>query len=224
MPKRVRPEQYKGWPEDKRANYIRLFSLQERLRVHIKMAQELAKRNYQLKYNTDPRKTNPIRIANRPDDHLRRYREEQWPEIRGYLKYICEEIDEIKRAYRGGRHPEWYKSILMAENLAHQILEKMESIQIQLIVTLRNNISIKESNQAVIGETAKVLILARDLRETLLFVPLDQAKVGLDDYGFEAVIDLSPKEDLPQEDQNQHTIDLTQMEIWQRSQAKNKRG
>jgi hypothetical protein len=213
--KRVRPEQYKGWPEDKRENYIRLFSLQERLRAHLKMAQELAVRNYRLKYDTNPRKTNPIRIASRPDDYLRRYREDQWPEIRGYLKHISQEIQIIKAAYKGGRHPKWYEAIGMVENLAGQILDKMEMIQVQLIVTLRSNghQSIKESNQAIIDETAKVLILARDLREILLFVPLDRAKIGLDDYGFEAILDLSKP----------HIMDLST--IWQhQSRAKNKRG
>lgn len=221
MPRKVQPKEYKGWPEDKRANYIRLFSLQERLRVHIKMAQELAKRNYYLRYETSARKTQPIRIVNRPDDHLRRYREEQWPEIREYLKYVCEEIDEIKTAYKGGRPPEWYKSLLMADSLADQILDKMESIQIQLIVTLKSNISLKESNQAIIDETARVLILARDLREVLTFVPLDRSRPGLDEYGFEAIIDLSAKEDLPQE---QPYMDLSQLQIWQQSRQKNKRG
>lgn len=184
------------------------------------MAQELAKRNYQLKYevpgrgNTPPRKTQPIpiRIANRPDDHLRRYREEQWPEIREYLKYVCEEIDEIKTAYKGGRHPEWYKSILMVESLAEQILDKMESIQVQLIVTLKSNISIKESNQSIIEETRKVLILARDLREVLTFVPLDRSKPGLDEYGFEAIIDLT----------EQHYLDLSN--IWETQRKTTKRG
>lgn len=216
IPKRERPERYTGWPEDKRENYIRLFSLQERLRAHLKMAQELAVRNYRLKYDTNPRKTNPIRIAGRPDDHLRRYREEQWPEIREYLKHISEEIDEIKRAYKAGRYPKWYDALVMAEGLVEQILDKMEMIQIQLIVHLRKNgqQAIKESNETIINETAKVLILARDMREVLLSVPLDRAKIGLDQYGFEAIIDLS----------TQHYLDLTQI-LWQhRSQQKKKLG
>lgn len=213
-PKRVRPEQYKGWPEDKRENYIRLFSLQERLRAHLKMAQELAVRNYRLKYEvpTNPRKTNPIRIAGRPDDYLRRYREDQWPEIKQYLKHIGDEIQNIKAAYKGGRPPKWYEQIVMAETLAERILNKMELIQVQLIYTLQSNSPIKESNQAVIDETAKVLILARDLREVLTFVPLDRARIGLDKYGFEAIIDLSKP----------HFMDLSQ--IWHRNQAKKKQG
>ena len=73
MPRKVQPKEYKSWPEQTRPHYIRLFSLQERLRAHLKMAQELAVRNYRLKYDTNPRKTNPIRIVGRQDDYLRRY-------------------------------------------------------------------------------------------------------------------------------------------------------
>lgn len=204
MPRKVQPTEYKGWPEQTRPHYIRLFSLQERMRVHLKMAQELARRNYYLNYDTPPRKTQPIRIAGRRDDHLRKYREDQWPEIKHYLKHICDEIDEIKAAYKGGRHPKWYESILMVENLAGQILEKMEMIQVQLIVTLRSGSqSVKESNETIIKETAKVLIMARDLREVLTFVPLDRSKPGEDEYGFEAIIDLSKP----------HIMDLSA--IWQ---------
>lgn len=214
MPKRVKLTQYAGWPPSIRENYIRLFSLQERMRAHLKMAQELARRNYNLKYNLDPRKTNPIRLAGRPDDHLRRYREDQWPEIKYYLHEIDGEMQEIKSAYRGGRYPKWYESILMAEKIAGQILDKMEMIQAQLIITLRGNgQAIKEINQTIIDETAQVLILARDLREVLLFVPLDQAKIGLDKYGFEAILDLSKP----------HIMDLTL--LWQNQHRKTtKRG
>lgn len=202
------------WPEQTREHYIRLFSLQERLRVHLKMAQELAKRNYYLKYDTNPRKTNPLRIAGRQDDYLRKYREDQWPDIKLYLKYMGDEIRTIKSAYKGGRPPKWYEQISMVETLTEQILEKMELIQVQLIVTLRSNgLSIKESNKAIIEETAKALILARDLREVLLFVPLDRAKIGVDEFGFEAIL-----ENLTEP----FIMDLTT--LWQQSRAKNKRG
>lgn len=213
MPKRDRSERYASWPPEIRENYIRLFSLQERMRAHLKMAQELARRNYQLKYNLDPRKTQPIRLANRPDDYLRRYREDQWPEIKYYLHDMDEEIQEIKSAYKGGRYPKWYESILMTEKIAGQILDKMEMIQAQLIITLRGNgQAIKEINQTIIDETAQVLILARDLREVLTFVPLDQAKIGLDKYGFEAILDLAKP----------HIMDLSI--LWQNQHRKTKRG
>lgn len=214
MSREVRTDRLKAWPEQVRPNYIRLFSLQERLRVHLKMAQELAKRNYYLKYDTKPRKTNPMFIAGRQDDYLRKYREDQWPEIKHYLKHISGEIKQIKSAYRGGRPPKWYEQIAMVETLTEQILEKMELIQVQLIVTLRSNgLSIKESNRAIIEETAKVLIIARDLREVLLFVPLDQSKIGLDEYGFEAILDLATK---------QHYLDFST--LWHQSRAKKNRG
>lgn len=210
----ARASEWRKWPEQTREHYIRLFSLQERMRAHLKMAQELAIRNYRLKYDSNPRKTSPIRIAGRQDDYLRRYREDQWPEIKQYLKHINEEIQEIKAVYKGGRPPKWYQQIAMVDILAERIFGKMELIQVQLIYTLQVSSPIKESNQAIIDETAKVLIIARDLREVLLFVPLDRAKIGLDEYGFEAILDLS----------KQHYLDLTQIQLWQRSQQKKTRG
>lgn len=179
------------------------------------MAQQLALKNYQLYHDGNPRKTQPIRIAGRYEDYLKKYREDQWPEIKFYLLRMRQEIQDIKAAYKGGRPPKWYESISMVETLAEQIWEKMELIQIHLILTLQgNNQALRESNKVIIDETARVLIIARDIREVLLFVPLDRAKIGLDKYGFEAIINLALEQ--------QHYLDLTP--IWQRSQSKTKKG
>lgn len=222
----ARTSEWQPWPTETRPHYIKLFALQERLRAHLKMAQQLALKNYRVKHpDSSPRKTNPIRIVSRQDDYLKKYREDQWPEIKHYLLRMHLEIKEIKKAYKGGRPPKWHDQIVMVETLTEQILEKMEMIQANLIITFQGQgQTIKEINKSIIAGTARVLIIARDLREVLLFVPLDRAKVSLDEYGFEAIVDLSPKEDLPEEDQEQHTIDFTQMEIWQQSQQHKKRG
>lgn len=211
----ARPSEWQSWPEQARPHYIKLFALQERLRAHLKMAQQLALKNYQLNYPENARKTQPIRIAGRYEDYLKKYREDQWPEIKFYLLRMRQEIQDIRAAYKGGRPPKWYESISMVETLAEEIWEKMELIQIHLILTLQgNNQALRESNKVIIDETARVLIIARDIREVLLFVPLDRAKIGLDKYGFEAIIDLS----------EQHYLDLTQIQLWQRSQQKKTRG
>lgn len=210
----ARLSEWRRWPEQTRPHYIKLFALQERLRAHLKMAQQLALKNYESKHSDgNPRKTNPIRIVSRQDDYLRKYREDQWPEIKYYLSLMRQEIQEIKSAYKGGRPPKWYEGILMAETLTEQVWEKMEMIQAHLIITLQSSQAIKESNKSIIDETAKVLILARDLREVMLFVPLDQAKIGLDKYGFEAILDLSKP----------HIMDLTQI-LWHRSQQNKNKG
>lgn len=216
MSRDTRIDRLKTWPIEVRPHYIRLFSLQERLRAHLKMAQQLARKNYESKHSDgSPRKSGSIRIVSRSDDYLKKYREDQWPDIKHYLSRMRQEIQEIKTAYKGGRPPKWHEQIAMVETLTEQILEKMEMIQAHLIITLRSSPTIKESNLAIINETAKVIIMARDLREVLTFVPLDQAKVGHDDYGFEAIIDLT----------EQHTIDFTKMTIWHQNQNKtNKRG
>lgn len=206
MPKRKRLDEYKAWPEQTRPHYIRLFAQQERLRAHLKMAQQLARKNYESRHSDgSPRKSGSLRIVSRSDDYLKKYREDQWPDIKHYLSHMRQEIQEIKAAYKGGRPPKWYEQIAMVETLTEQILEKMEMIQAHLIITLRSSPSVKESNLAIINETAKVIIMARDLREVLTFVPLDQAKIGNDDFGFEAIIDLT----------EQHTIDFTKMHLWQ---------
>lgn len=169
------------------------------------MAQQLALKNYESKHSDgNPRKSQPLRIVSRQDDYLKKYREDQWPDIKLYLSHMRAEIFEIKNTYKLGRPPKWHDSISMAETLTEQISEKMEMIQAHLIITLQGNSQVlKESNKAIIDETAKVLILARDLREVLLFFPLDRAKIGLDKYGFEAIIDLT----------EQPYMDLS--EIWQ---------
>lgn len=212
-PKRERPDKTKAWPEQARPNYLKLFGLQERLRAHLKMAQQLALKSYQLNYPENPRKTNPIRIAGRYEDYLKKYREDQWPEIKFYLLRMRQEIQAIKAAYKGGRPPKWYEAITGIETLTEQIWEKMELIQAHLIITLKdNNQALKASNQVIIEETAGVLGIAYNIREALLSVPLDRAKIGLDKYGFEAIIDLS----------EQHYLDLTP--IWQQSRQKKTRG
>jgi hypothetical protein len=215
MSREARIDRFKAWPDQARPHYIRLFSLQERLRAHLKMAQQLALKNYEVKHSDgNPRKSQPLRIVSRQDDYLRKYREDQWPEIKYYLGLMRREIEEIKSAYKGGRRPKWYESISMAETLTDQIWEKMEMIQAHLIITLQSSPALKQSNKSIIDETAKVLILARDLREVLLFLKLGQSKIGLDKYGFEAIVDLS----------EQHTIDFTKMQIWQTQNKNNRRG
>lgn len=229
-PERIRPGDWVPWPEQARYHYIKLFALQERLRAHLKMAQQLALKNYYLKFPENPRKTQPIRIASSLQaDYLKLYREDQWPDIKHYLLRMRQEIKQIKKAYKTGRPPKWYERIVGSEakeaagqrveeivgveTLTEQIWEKMELIQAHLIITLQgDNQSLRASNQVIIEETAKVLEIARDIREELLFVPLDHSRIGLDKYGFEAILDLSQP----------YTMDLSK--IWQRSQAKNKRG
>lgn len=209
----ARLSEWQRWPEQTRQNYIKLFALQERLRAHLKMAQQLALKSYQVNYPGNPRKTNPIRIPGRHEDYLKKYREDQWPEIKFYLLRMRQEIQAIKAAYKGGRPPKWYEQIAGVETLTEQIWEKMELIQAHLIITLKdNNQALRASNQVIIEETAGLLGIARDIREALLFVPLDRAKIGLDKYGFEAIIDLSV----------QHYLDLTP--IWQQSRQKKNRG
>lgn len=225
----ARTSEWQPWPTETRSHYIKLFALQERLRAHLKMAQQLALKNYQLNYPESARKTQPIRIVGRYEDYLKKYREDQWPDIRHYLQHMRQEIGRIKAVYKIGRPPKWYERIAGAEakevagqiveeiigieTLTEQIWEKMQLIQAHLIITLQgDNQSLRASNQVIIEETAGVLEIARDIREALLFFPLDRAKVGLDKYGFEAIIDLSKP----------YTLDLTS--IWQRSQQHEKQG
>ena len=237
MSREIRTDRIKPWPEETRPHYIRLFSLQERLRAHLMLAQQLAEKNYQSKHSGgNPRKTNPLLLANRQNDYLRKYREDQWPDIKHYLTYMRREIREIKKAYKGGRPPKWYEVIIGStveeidgvktqeligvENLTEQILEKMELIQVHLILTLRdNNQSIKQSSQAIIDETVAVLKTAWTIREELLFFRPDRTMLGRDKDQFEAVLE-SPTPEQP--DEEQHFMDLTP--IWQTQTKNNKRG
>ena len=232
--KQIRTWEWQDWPKETRPHYIRLFSLQERLRAHLKMAHQLALKNYQSKHSGgNPRKTNPILLANRQDDYLKKYREDQWPDIKHYLTHMRQEIKEIKKSYKGGSPPKWYQVIIGSsktkkkvkkfvgvENLTEQIWEKMELIQVHLILTLRdNNQAIKESNQAIIDETVEVLETAWSIREELLFFRPDQTTPGRDKDQFEAILE-SPHRGQP--DQEQPFMDLST--IWQSQQHKKTRG
>lgn len=220
MPKRERPDLSKDWPAQTRKHYIKLFSLQERLRARLKLAQELAVHNLETKFpGTNPRKTNPIPIVGKqqPGDYLKKYIDEQLPHIRYYLSRMQGEIEQIKRAFASGRHPNWYKQALKVEDLTVTIWEKMDDIQVHLLLTLKGDYrAIRESNKVVIDETRTAIETALQIRKELDLLRPGDTTIGLDEFGiYEIIIDLAP--------QPQHYLDLTQL-LWHRSQQKKKLG
>lgn len=244
MAKRERPDLSKAWPEQTRPHYIKLFSLQERLRARIKLAQELAVHNLEVKYPGNIRKTNPIPVVGKqqPKDYLKEYLDEQLPYIRYYLSRMQGEIEQIKKAYRGGRPPKWSEIItgspikvvdgvktqefIGVENLAVQIWEKMDDIQVHLLLTLKGDSqAIKESNQVIIDETKKVIKTASKIRTELLFLRPTQTILGSDEFGiYDVIIDqIEPGADEQvQDEQQQHFIDLTTIPTWQQDLHKKK--
>lgn len=216
-----RPSEWQDWPAQTREHYKKLFTLQEYLRAHLMLAQELARRNYNLK---QPRKTKPIPIRVIPgppaagkqqENYLRRYLDEKLPDVQSYLISMRQQIKPIKEAFTSGRHPKWYKQILRVEKLTLNIWEKMEMIQANLIVTLRGEgETIKKINEVIIEETAGALEDALRIREALLFFRPNHTIPGVDDFGIEAILEA------PRQQPEQHFMDLTP--IWHRSQQHKK--
>lgn len=222
MPKRERPDLSKDWPEQTRPHYKKLFDLQERLRARLKLAQELAVHNLVVKYpSLNLRKTNPIPIPGKqPENHLKKYQEEELPYIRYYLSRMQGEIEQIKRAFTTGKRPNWYKQIMKVEDLTVEIWEAMDDIQVHLLLTLRGDSrAIKKSNEIIIEEMKIVIKTALKIKDELLFIRPDQTIIGLDEYGiFDTIIPLAP------EPEEQHFIDLTTTAVWQQDQHRKKRG
>lgn len=176
------------------------------------LAQELALRNYRLKYNRNPRKSGPIPIAGKQDNHLKEYQAEQLPRVRKNLTLMLKEIDEIKKAFTSTRHPNWYKQTLTVEDLTGQIWKKMNAIEINLILT--ENYPIKESNESIIEQTKQALEIAWDIKRELLFFRLDRISFSLDEFGiFEIIVDESPKEEPPTPEQPYMDLSL----LWHQS-------
>lgn len=228
--KQVRKWEWQDWPEQTLPHYKNLFDLQERLRARLKLAQELAVHNLEMKYpSLDPRKTSPIPIPGKqPEDYLDKYKTEQLPYIRYYLSRMQGEIEQIKRAFTSGRRPNWYKQTLLVEELAVKIWKKMDDIEVHLILTLKGDSrALKKSNEVVIDETKLVIETARQIRTELTFLLPDQTAVGPDEFGiFDTIIDSAPLPpfDTAQDAEQPHFMDLTTTAIWQQDQHRKKRG
>lgn len=222
MPKRERPDKARDWPEQTREHYIKLFDLQERLRARLKLAQQLAVHNLEIKYpNLNPRKSSPIPIAGKqPEDYLEKYKTEQLPYIRYYLSRMQGEIEQIKRAFTSGRRPNWYKQTLEVEKLAVKVWKKMDDIEVHLILTLKgDNRALKKSNEVVIEQTKLVIETAENIRKELLFLRPGQTTIGPDKFRiYDTIIDLAPEPEEPT------FMDLTTASIWQQDQHRKKLG
>lgn len=214
-----RKTEWQPWPVETRPHYISLFLFQEHMRAHLKLAQELAVQNYRLKYGGNPRKTNPMRIVGRQDDHLKEYQAEQLPKVRRNLTRMQNEIDGIKSAFTSTKHPKWYKQTLEVEKLTGRIWKKMNAIEVNLILT--ESYPIKKSNESIIEETRQALEIAWDIRKKLLFFRPDQIAFGLDDFGiYEIIIDLAEQPEPEPESEEQYSIDLTTTTLWQQDHKK----
>lgn len=161
--------QVKPWPTAARPHYIRLFSLGERLRVHLKVAQELADAKRLISYR------------------------KQLCEPDGVLKNIYElialmqiEIGEARAIYEvgetGGRPPKWFEIIKEVSRLTDHIKGKMLLIEHDLKYQL---------DVAVIKKTSEAGVSAYKIRESLLSLRLDQSDIELDKHGLEVIVDQS---------------------------------
>lgn len=167
------------WPSEARGYYIKFFRLQERLRAHLKMAQEVArqKRLISLKKElTDPEAT----LSNIYD---------LLPAMQDTLEGIAairkKQIDAVMASgnTRTGRHPNWFVLTLELTSLTRDIAEIMP-----LIVLDAGRLQ----DVGAITKTTRALKIANQIREKQLSLPLDQAEIGLDEHGLETIIDLSP--------------------------------
>ena len=201
------------WPQKTRQHYIKLFSLQERLRAHLKVASDLLSKN---------------RIAE--------YHQDQVPEFLYYLPRMQTEISKIKRIYtpdKHGRWPIWYKNTHTISDLTEQMIYTSKIIDTSLAIFLRKEdknllpqANYQDYIDGIVKQTVDMLADARQLRKILWKLPLDGSIIAPDDWGIEAVIDLSKTESEPkpepEPEPEQHFLDLTP--IWQRSQQNRSRG
>lgn len=157
------------WPTETRPHYIRLFGLQERLRGHLKFANELAVAKRLISYEKE---------LTEKDGVLRN--------IYHFLKEMDEEIDEIRAARDvaiTGHRPKWLEITLEVKSLNRQISEKMPLIE----QDLKNRLDV-----AVIKKTNEALMAARSIRDSLLSLRLDNSQIDIDENGFETITDLTP--------------------------------
>lgn len=159
----------KTWPIAARPNYIRLFSLTERLRVHLKVAQELAHAKRLISYRKQ---------LCEADGVLRN--------IYDLITQIQVETGEIKAIYgireTAGRPPKWFEISRDIHGLTDSIKGKMLLIEQDLKYHL---------DVAVIKKTDEACISAYSIREKLLSLPLDESKIELDKHGLEVIVDQS---------------------------------
>lgn len=155
------------WPVKTRIHYIRFFRLQERLRVHLKLAQELATTKRLISYRKQ---------LVEPDGVLRN--------IYDFLERMHQALGEIAKVRNlSGRPPKWFQVTMELATLTEVISKTMPLIEQDLNQLL---------DVAVIKKTTRALNAANQIREKQLSLPLDQAEIGLDEHGLETIIDLSP--------------------------------